>query len=159
MIELLLNPTVWFPAALLLAAAVVAATRRRLDTAAAMHRFYGVVIGVMASGHVVAIAIKLALGTLPATTSRLAIPLGFVLGVPAWWLALRPASGRTALALDVWLVAWFVALGPSAPLAVPALLSIAYRYHRRRAVGTAIVVTAAAVYLAMLIASFVVGMP
>jgi cysteine sulfinate desulfinase/cysteine desulfurase-like protein len=37
MIELLLNPTVWFPAAILLAAAVVAATRRRLDAAAAMH--------------------------------------------------------------------------------------------------------------------------
>src|SRR5262245_12012613 len=118
MIELLLNPTVWFPAAILLAATAVVVTWGRLDAAAAMHRFYGVVIGVMAPGHIVAISIKLALGTLPATTSGFAIPLGFVLGIPAGWLALRPASGRTALAGDVWLAAWFVALGPSAPLAV-----------------------------------------
>lgn len=150
MIDFLLNPSGWFPAAMTAATAAVVVSRQRLDAAAMMNRFYGCVVGVMAFGHLQAIVLKLALGTLSPTTSGFAIPLGFVLAVPAWWLAARPGNDRMTLVLNGWLAGALVALGTSAPLAVPAALNLGYGFHRARAV----VVTAVVVYAAMFIASF-----
>ena len=150
MIDVLLNPSVWFPLAIAVATASVAASRRWLDAAAAMNRFYGCVVGVMALGHLLAITLKFVLGTLSPTTSGFAIPLGFVLGVPAWWLAVRPGDDRVALALNGWLAGALVALGTSAPLAAPAALNLGYGFRRARA----LVVTTVVVYLAMFTASF-----
>jgi hypothetical protein len=152
MIDFLLNPSVWFPLAIAVATAAVAASRRWLDAGAAMNRFYGCVVGVMALGHLVAITLKLVLGTLSPTTSGFAIPLGFVLGVPAWWLAVRPANDRLTLVLNGWLAGSLVALGTSAALAVPAALNVGYGFRRTRALVMATVV----VYLAMFTASFFV---
>lgn len=152
MIELLLSPSLWFPAAIASGATTVFVSRSRLDAAGAMNRFYGVVVGVMAFGHVQAIVLKLAMGTLSPTTSWFAIPLGFVLGVPAWWLAVRPASERMTLVLNSWLAGALVALGTSAALAVPAALNLGYGFHRTRA----FVVTTIVVYVVMLTASFFV---
>jgi hypothetical protein len=173
MIAILLNPGTWFPLAFALAAAWVATTawrqaRRgapsRERVLAAMNRFYGTVIGVMALGHTLAVALKMALGTLSETTSWFALPLGLLMGVPSWWLAIvaaRAGGGtRTTLVLNLLLAAMFMVMLTSAPLAFPALLNVVYQRHARRAVGVAAVGLAAAGFIAMFVASlFVSGAP
>jgi len=152
MSALLLDPSRWFQLAIASAALVAYASRRRLDAAAAMNRCFGVVLVVMATGHVTAISYKLAHEALPATTSQFAIPMGILLALPALWLAVRPASERAALALNGWLAGALVVLGPSAPLAIPALLNIAHVFRH----GRALLVAQLVVYGAMFVASFFV---
>jgi hypothetical protein len=166
MIDILLDPSPWFRAAFIVAlgaALALAHNRSRLPTTrgfvmAAMNRTYGCLIGVVALGHVVALAIKMGAGTLSPSTSAFAIPLGFAFGVPAWWLAIaarRFGEGtRTSLVLNLSVAAVFVALVTSAPLAIPAVLNVVYQRHSRPAVGAVAVSLAAAGYLAMVIASF-----
>jgi hypothetical protein len=75
--------------------------------------------------------------------------IGAALAVPSWWLAIhtagratRPASApaATAVRLTGWLSVTLLALGlDNLPLAAPGLFALAYRAHRRPAVGWAIV--------------------
>jgi hypothetical protein len=143
MIELVSNPSMWFHAAIVTAALATRVWRRGIDAAAAMNRFYGVVI--------VAVSLRLVLGTLSPTTSRFAIPLGFLLACPAFWLAVRPANGRMTLVLNGWLAGALIVLGASAPLAIHAVLNLVYAFRRRRALVVAVVV-----YVAMFVAAFFV---
>jgi hypothetical protein len=152
MIELVSNPSLWFHAAIVTAALATGVWRRGIDAAAAMNRFYGVVIVVMGIGHIVAVSLRLVLGTLSPTTSRFAIPLGFLLACPAFWLAVRPANGRMTLVLNGWLAGALIVLGASAPLAIHAVLNLVYAFRRRRA----LVVAAVVVYVAMFVAAFFV---
>lgn len=130
---------------------------------AAMNLFFGVTIGIMALGHLLAVSTKLALGMLEG-----AIPLfyviGIILAVPSWWLIyhtrrlLAPGDehGRATLALNAWLAITLLALGPhNLPLAAPAFFNMAYHLHTRRALGWAIVGMAIVVNLGLFIGSLI----
>ena len=92
--ELILTERNWMPAAMAIAFIAVAARLRtdrhtvpnRLRTLRALTLFYGVMIGIMASGHLIAVSIKAAQGTLQGSPWFL-YTLGLALAVPAWWLA------------------------------------------------------------------------
>ena len=140
MLRLLLNEALWFPAAtliaLLAATALLVSTRtqsvaKRTRATLALNLFYGVLIGIMGVGHLLAVSIKTVAGTLPASTNAwLVFPLGFALAVPAWWLVVtvralkrsEKAARATALGLNLWL--GLILLIPAGPLAAPAALNL-----------------------------------
>jgi hypothetical protein len=168
--KLALDESKWLFASMLLATLAVAALvgRRSWWAASAGRRvmwatglFYGCVIGVMSSGHLLAVLIEAGRGTLQGSLWLLVL-LGLALFVPAWRLALR--AGRSteeegrwrSVSLDVWLAAALLAFGlHNLPLAVPAVLRIAYRFHSGRAVGWIIVAVMVAVNLALFVGAFV----
>lgn len=162
----------WLPASLGLAVLAVTIllarhlgsevpTRRRV--AAAMNLFFGVTIGTMASGHLLAVTTKLALGTLHGSTPAF-YAIGVALAVPSWWLTFHArrvlASDddrvRATLALNAWLGVTLLALGVhNLPLAAPAFFNIGYALHARRAVGWALVGLAVVVDTGLFIGSLV----
>jgi len=119
-------------------------TKRRV--LAAMNLFFGVTIGYMACGHLLAVTTKLGMGTLEGRVPLL-YAIGLTLAVPSWWLVLHTRKilaadehGRATLLLNGWLAIALLAMGPhNLPLAAPALFNIGYQLHSRRAVGWAIV--------------------
>lgn len=172
--ELVLDESKWLSAAMLaaLVATLVLIGRRRRGSSSrrvvilgAMNLFYGVTIGVMSSGHLLAVTVKLSQGTLRASPWVL-FPLGLALAVPSWWLALRAARlahegeatawrGSTA-ALNAWLALCLLAFGlHNAPLAAPAALNVAYLFHSRRAVGWTILTVTVVASLALFVGSLV----
>jgi hypothetical protein len=172
MIALLLDATLWFKMAILLAVGAgvaVMAKRHRVPRRVAilslLTLLYGVVIGIMAVGHLVAIGIKSVLGTLSPTLSWWAVPLGVALAIPAWWLVvnalrLRSLEGPVAkqtLLLHIGLGLLLLPLGPSAVLAVPAALNVAWQLSSKRAVEWFAMGMTTLAYVAMLVASFFVG--
>src|SRR5512145_3192562 len=103
LLEILLDESKWLTASMLSALLASLAWLRRcsragpLDRAAArgaMNRFYGCMIGVMASGHLLAVTLAGVRGTLRGSPWLL-VPLGLVLAVPAW-LLFRSASGSAS---------------------------------------------------------------
>ena len=172
LLELLLDESKWLAAAMLaslLAAAAWIRGRARdggldhLAILAAMNRFYGCMLGVMGGGHLLAVALAHLRGTLQGPPAVL-YPLGLALAVPAWWLFLgvpRLAAGdegwsRRAAALNLWLGIALLAFGlHNFPLAAPAVLNLAYQFHRRRAVGWTIVALAILAKLALFAGSLV----
>jgi MYXO-CTERM domain-containing protein len=135
--------------------------RRRLG--AAMNLFFGITIGSMAFGHLLAVTTKLLVGTLDGSTAKF-YAIGVALAVPSWWLiAHTPAllasddqHGAMTLRLNAWLGLTLVALGlPNLPLALPAVFNIAYHLQPRRAVGWAIVSLAVVVNVGLFIGSLV----
>ena len=171
-LQLLMDESKWLSAAMLLAASSTGAWALHLRgkrgwdrgaTLAAMNLFYGVMIGVMGMGHLLAVALAHGRGAL-AGSPWVLYPLGLVLAVPALALVLgagRLAAGeerwskRTA-ALDAWLATALVALGVhNLPLAAPAALNLAYQFHRRRVVGWSILTAAIAVDVALFAGSLV----
>jgi hypothetical protein len=138
---------------------LVVANRRRI--LASMTLFFGVTIGMMSAGHLLAVTTKLAMGTLRGHVAVL-YAIGVALAVPSWWLAyhtrrvLAPddSHGRATLALNVWLGLTLLALGiHNLPLAVPALLNLAYQLHARRAWGWTIAGMAVVVNVALFVGS------
>lgn len=170
--ELILDESKWLTAAMLVSFVAVVALvvgRRATDASTrvtilrGMNLFFGCTIGVMSSGHLLAVSVKLAQGTL-AGSPALLFPLGLVLTVPSWWLAFRAvrlADGderwrRTTAALNVWLGLCLLALGlQNAPLAAPAALNVAYLFHSRRAVGWTILTVTVAAEVALFIGSLI----
>jgi hypothetical protein len=137
------------------------APRRRVT--AAMCLFTGATIGTMAFGHLLAVTVKLALGTLAGSAAAF-YAIGIALALPAGWLVahslalLDPARdpGRTTLALNAWLALTLLGLGiHNLPLAAPALLNIGYCLHRRSWVGWAVVAAAVVVSLGLFAGSLV----
>ncbi|HEU4748598.1 MAG TPA: hypothetical protein VFS56_08870 [Gemmatimonadaceae bacterium] len=145
--DLLLSEELWFPTAAAIALIAVAGLILRYRAkgigkattlVCGLNLFYGIVIGILGIGHLLAISIKMAVGTLPASTSRWFIfPLGFALAVPAWWLVAsvkglcnrkRPAWYR-AIALNTWLGALLLPL--AGPLAVPAAVNAILLWWKR----------------------------
>ena len=170
--ELVLDESKWFFSALLasLVAVVVLICRRRRSARSrrvailqGMNLFYGCTIGVMSFGHLLAVTIKLAQGTLRGSTWIL-IPLGLALAVPAWWHAFRAARlaneeerwRRRTAALNVCLGICLLAFGlHNGPLAAPAALNVAYLFHSRSAAGWTILAATVVTHLALLIGSLV----
>lgn len=130
--------------------------------AAAMNLFFGVTIGSMAFGHLLAVTTKLALGTLHGALPTF-YAIGIALAVPSWWLIIHTrrvfasdgGQGR-ALVLNAWLGLTLLALGVhNLPLAAPALFNIGYALHSRRVVGWALVGTAVVVHAGLFVGSLV----
>ncbi len=135
--------------------------RRR--TLAAMNLFFGVTIGTMAFGHLLAVTTKLALGTLEGSILVFYV-IGIVLAVPSWWLihhargvlASDEDHGRTTPVLNAWVAITLLALGVhNLPLAAPAFLNIGYHLHSRRVVGWAIVSMAVVVNVGLFVGSLI----
>lgn len=130
---------------------------------AAMNLFFAVTIGTMAFGHLLAVTVKLALGTLEGSLLKF-YAIGFALAAPSWWLILHTrrilasdaGHGRRTLLLNAWLVATLLALGlPNLPLAVPAFFNIGYHLHSRPLVGWTIVSVAVVVNAGLFIGSLI----
>lgn len=128
-----------------------------------MNLFFGVTIGTMAFGHLLAVTVKLATGTLREGSIILFYLIGIVLAVPSWWLIIHTRRilagddhGRTTVVLNTWLAMTLLALGvPNLPLAAPAVLNIGYHFHTRRAVGWAIVGIAVIINVGLFIGSLI----
>lgn len=165
MTELILTEQYWMPAAMAVAFIAVAARLRadrhtastRLRSFRALTLFYGVMIGIMGSGHLIAVSLKAAQGTLQGSPVFL-YSLGLSLAVPAWVLAsmaLRagledPRGLRRTVGINTWLGLALMVFGPhNWPIAAPAALNIAYRFQSHRAVGIAIVIVAGVGYAAL----------
>lgn len=136
-------------------------TRRRV--LAAMNLFFGVMIGTMAFGHLLAVTTKLVLGTLQGSLLVFYI-IGIVLAVPSWWLiyhtrvllASDDQHAKKTLILNAWLAVTLLALGlHNLPLVAPAFFNIGYQLHSRRFIGWAIVGLAIAANVGLFIGSLI----
>jgi hypothetical protein len=135
--------------------------RRRI--AAAMNLFFGVTIGTMAFGHLLAVTTKLVLRNLEGSVPLFYL-IGIVLAIPSGWLILHVlrsrGSGcdhdRKTVVINAWLAITLLALGiHNLPLAIPGLLNIGYQLHSRRAVGWVLVGTAVVVNLGLFVGSLI----
>jgi len=168
---LIVDESKWLTASMSLALAVTVLLHRdrrsdlpaRRRILAAMNLFFGVTIGTMAFGHLLAVTTKLALGTLEGP-----VPLFYVIGtalaVPSWLLiqhtrrllASDDDYGRATVVLNAWLAITLLAVGlHNLPLAAPAFLNIGYHLHSGRVAGWAIVSTAIVVNVGLFIGSLV----
>ncbi|MFN0181146.1 MAG: hypothetical protein ACKVZ0_20250 [Gemmatimonadales bacterium] len=172
LVALIVDESKWLTASMgsaFLAVAILAYRHRHSDLAgsrrvqASMSLFFGVTIGAMAFGHLLAVTTKLALGTLEGPVPVFYL-IGTALAVPSWWLiyhtrrVLAPADGhgRGTLGLNAWLAITLLGLGlHNLPLAAPGILNIAYQLHSGRVVGWAIVGMAVAVNVGLFIGSLV----
>ena len=156
LVALIVDESKWLTASMavaLLAATVLMvrqgrsalAVRRRV--LAAMNLFFGVMIGGMAFGHLLAVTTKLARGTLDGPILLFYL-IGLVLAAPSWWLiahtrrllAPNERPGPATLVLNGAVAVTLLALGvQNLPLAAPAFFNIGYQLHSRRLVGWAIV--------------------
>jgi hypothetical protein len=130
---------------------------------AAMNLFFGVMIGTMAFGHLLAVTTKLVYGTLEGSITVF-YGIGVALAVPSWWLiyhtrkvlAYGDDHRRTTLLLNAWLAITLLALGlHNLPLAAPAFFNIGYQLHSRRKLGWAIVSLAVVINLGLFIGSLI----
>jgi len=165
-IGLVLDEANWMPFAMVVSVIAVAVIVRRCrrqgvpqraSTQCGLDLFYGSMLGIMASGHLLAVTVKGVQGLLEGSPWFL-YSFGLALALPAWWLVvaggrLRSTQGptrRTPLALNAWLGMMLMALGlQNWPLAVPSVLNIAYRFHVRPATGLALVTVASVGYLVL----------
>ena len=158
MMDILLKEGTWFLVALLaslFSALVLIALERRRQVAktplaiGACNLFFGVLIGIAGIGHLFGVTTKAALGILPPNISLwFAIPFGFALAGPAWWLTFQTrglvkeqsVSAKKATWLNVWLALVLASQGPAIVLAAPAGLNLLLLYlgaRRRRAARAA----------------------
>lgn len=136
----------WLPIAMAVAVATVAIQWMRHSRFAgrdrvmeAMNLFVGVTLLVMGIGHLLAVTTKLLLGTLNGSPALLYL-IGVVIVIPSALIVLN-ANRAKAAAFNGWMAATLVVLGLiNIPLAIPALLNIAYSKHSRARTGVAIVV-------------------
>ena len=135
--------------------------RRRI--AAIMNLFFGVTIGTMAFGHLLAVSTKLAMGTLRGSTV-LFYAIGLILAAPSWSLV-RHARGlftshddhnRMTMILNTWVAGSLLILGiPNFPLALPGFFNIGYELTSHRVAGWAIVSLAVVLNLGLFFGSLV----
>ncbi len=171
LIALILDEGKWLTASMglaLLATLVLLYRYRNVDLAvrrkvlAAMNLFFGLTIGTMAFGHLLAVTTKLALGTLEGSVVVFYL-IGMVLAIPSWWLILHTRAvlasddhGRKTLILNVWLAITLLGLGlHNLPLAAPAVFNIGYHLHARRVVGWALISMAVLLNVGLFIGSLV----
>ncbi|HWI19122.1 MAG TPA: hypothetical protein VNT81_15315 [Vicinamibacterales bacterium] len=131
----------WLPIAMgtaLVAAAFLAARTSaglpRARTLIFMNFFTGVTLLVMGIGHVLAVTTKQIQGTLNGSVPLLYL-IGVVILVPATLLLVHARSMQSAK-YNFWMAAALIVLGLiNIPLAIPALLNIAYLKHTRPRMG------------------------
>ena len=140
MLEVLLKDENWFPVVTTVTAFVVItflviARRRRVPArwiiVGALNLFFGLWIGIMGTGHLFAVTTKMILGILPPNIHPwVALPFGFAIVVPGWWLTARiqrlvrgdTRTRKEAMWLNAWLAAVLVV--PAGPLVVLPLASL-----------------------------------
>jgi hypothetical protein len=140
LLDSILNEDLWFPSAtgvalLVVTGLILRCRPRGLSTttmlACGLNLFYGVLIGFMGFGHLLAVTIMTIMGTLPVSTNPwFVFPLGFALVIPAWWLVgsvkglskNRRSVWHRAIALNACLGALLLPL--AGPLATPAAASV-----------------------------------
>jgi hypothetical protein len=172
LVAYIVDESKWLTASMglaLLAVAILLYRRRHSDfparrrVMAAMTLFFGVMIGSMAFGHLLAVTTKLALGTLEGSILVFYV-IGAALAVPSWSLihhtrrvlASDVEHGRATLVLNAWLAITLLALGlHNLPLAAPAFFNIGYHLHSRRVVGWAIVTMSVVVNVGLFIGSLI----
>jgi hypothetical protein len=129
---------------------------------AAMNLSAGVTIGSMACGHLLAVATKLALGTLREGSLLIFFAIGISLLIPAWMVTQHTRvllvgnheARPSTVVLNAWLAITLLMLGlHNLPLAAPALFTIAYRVHSGGLMGWAIVSLAVMVNVGLFAAS------
>jgi hypothetical protein len=151
MLALVVDEAKWLPLAMAIAAVAVGMLVARRPTGervhllmAGMNLFAGVMLGVMGTGHVLAVTTKLLQGTLEGSPAVL-YPIGVAVLVPSSLMvahtrAILADGGARTMLFNGWMAVTLAALGlHNLPLVAPLLLNIGYRLHRRRAVGWAIV--------------------
>jgi hypothetical protein len=168
----IMDESKWLPLSMSIALLVIAillyrfrhsdlATRRRV--LAVMNLFFGITIGTMAFGHLLAVTTKLTLGTREGSLPKF-YAIGIALAVPSFWIIYHTRRllthdaehGRATLALNAWLAITLLALGlHNLPLAAPAFFNIGYHLHSRRAVGWMIVGMAVVVNVSLFIGSLI----
>lgn len=170
-VALIVDESKWLTAAMsfaMLAVAILLYRHRQTDVPArrrvlaAMNLFFGVTIGIMALGHLLAVTVKLVMQTLQGSVSVLYM-IGAALAIPSWWLIYHTREildsdnhGRGTLALNAWLAITLLALGfHNLPLAAPAFLNVGYHLHSRRVVGSVIVGITVVVNLGLFIGSLI----
>jgi len=171
-IAIIVDESKWLSASMafaLLAVTIFLCRRRSLEfparrrVLAAMNLFFGVTIGAMAFGHLLAVTTKLALGTLEGSIVLFYF-IGAALAVPSWWLihhtpralASNDERGRATLVLNAWLAITLLALGiHNLPLAAPAFFNIGYHLHSRPVVGLVFVSMAVVVNVGLFIGSLI----
>ena len=136
----------WLPVAMTIALATViavsvrgahATARDRIQ--AAMNVFVGVTLLVMGIAHLLAVTTKLLQGTLNGSPALL-YPIGVAIVIPSALIVFN-ANRAKAATFNGWMAAALVVLGlVNIPLAVPALLNIAYSKHSSARTGLVIVV-------------------
>lgn len=170
-LALIVDESKWLPMAMGLALLIVAIMlyryrhsglpARRL-VLAAMNLFFGVMIGTMAFGHLLAVSVKLTLGTLQGSIPFFYL-IGIALALPSLWLINHmrrilssEEHGRATVALNAWLAITLLVLGiHNLPLAAPAFFNIGYHMHSRRVMGWAIVSVAVVTNAVLFIGSLI----
>lgn len=142
----------WLPVAMVIAAACAVSALKH-SRLAAMNLFVGVTLLVMGSGHVLAVTTKMMQGTLSGSAPLL-YAIGVAILVPAG-LLVGHARGTRSPQYNFWMVVVLVLLGLiNIPLAIPALLNIAYARHSKPLTGRII----AGAWTAVVAGLFVGGM-
>jgi hypothetical protein len=143
----------WLPIAMSVATIFAAAALRKHGRLAAMNLFVGVMLLVMGGGHLLAVSTKLMQGTLNGSPAWLYL-IGVVIVVPASLLVLHHRTGRAGT-YNGWMAAAVIALGlVNIPLAIPALLNIAYCRHTRPRTGQIVIAT----WVFIIVGLFIGGM-
>lgn len=173
LVALIVDEGKWLTLSMSLAGVAVAVLTYRLSGSAlpvrqrimaAMNLAAGITIGTMAVGHLLAVAIKLALGTLREGSLLVFLAIGISLLIPSWMVAqhtrrlcsTHDGSRQTTVLLNAWLAMTLLALGlHNLPLAAPPLFNIAYRLHSSTLAGWAIVGLAVVFNVGLLAASLV----
>jgi hypothetical protein len=129
---------------------------------AVMNLFTGVMLFVMGFGHLLAVTVKVAQGSLVRGSPWLFYPIGLAIVVPAWFVirntrAIVAADAvRSTVRLHAWLAVTLLVLGVvNLPLAIPALCSIGYSLNTRRWVGGLIVAAMAITCAGLFIGSVI----
>lgn len=123
----------WLPIAMIVAALCAGAVLKH-GRLPAMNLFVGVTLLVMGIGHVLAVTTKQLQGTLNGSPALLYL-IGAVIIIPASLLA-RHFRGAKAGTYNGWMAAALIVLGLiNIPLAIPAVLNIAYGRHSRPRTG------------------------
>ncbi len=129
----------------------------------AMSLFFAVTIGTMAAGHLLAVTVKLAMGTLDGGLLRFYL-IGVALALPSWSLLAHVSrlvrhhatADRTTVVLNTWTAVTLLAMGlHNLPLAAPGLINIIYLRQPRPMVGWALVGLSVVVNLGLLACSLV----
>lgn len=168
LLALIVDEGKWLTAAMGLALLCVAvawsrpafrALPSRRQIGIAMNLFFGVTIGTMAFGHLLAVTTKLALGTLKGSLPFF-YAIGIVLAVPSWSLIYytlrRETTDRTMLVLNALVATSLIGLGiPNLVLALPAFLNMAYVATSRRSVAWVVAGVAVVFQLGLFVASLV----
>jgi hypothetical protein len=130
---------------------------------ALMDLFFAVTIGTMAFGHLLAVTLKVVVGTIEGPVAGL-YALGVALALPSWALLVRAvrrfnqprAQVGSTVVLNAWVAVTLLVLGiHNLVLAAPGALNIGYQLHSSRLVGWAFVILAVALNAALFIAALV----